>query len=476
MKPKAKILVVDDDLDFIEISKLSLEGQGYQILSAFNAKEGWKMVEKQKPDLIIMDLMMERLDSGMALSQQIKGHPQYTAIPILMLTSIARDTGMDFTPRTRVTRGLERRSLLLEAKKLREERERNLLELANEKSRTQTIIHCMGDGLLVTNRDEQVVFCNPAGRRLLGVKRPIQVGEPIAHMTNDPELLSLVEAAMNLKEGQEMASKELVARMPNDPALMANCAPVKDEKNQTIGVVTVLRDITELKELDKAKSTFVSMVAHELRAPLAAIEGYLDVILEGVGGDDPQKMHRILERSRERTRGLLALINDLLAISRMQAGRLAKEKEKLPLGILLKEIAELMKGEALGKKVTIEMAVPDDLPLVQANREDVTRVFTNLLDNAIKYNHHGGRVFLRAGADDAFVRVEVQDTGIGIPKKDVAHLFDEFYRVKSKETRAITGTGLGLSIAKKIVEGHNGHIEVESRLHQGSTFRVLLPL
>ena len=100
MKPKAKILVVDDDLDFIEISKLSLEGQGYQILSAFNAKEGWKMVEKQKPDLIIMDLMMERLDSGMALSQQIKGHPQYTAIPILMLTSISRDTGMDFTPRT----------------------------------------------------------------------------------------------------------------------------------------------------------------------------------------------------------------------------------------------------------------------------------------------------------------------------------------------------------------------------------------
>ncbi len=100
MKPKAKILVVDDDLDFIEISKLSLEGQGYQILSAFNAKEGWKMVEKQKPDLIIMDLMMERLNSGMALSQQIKGHPQYTAIPILMLTSISRDTGMDFTPRT----------------------------------------------------------------------------------------------------------------------------------------------------------------------------------------------------------------------------------------------------------------------------------------------------------------------------------------------------------------------------------------
>ena len=100
MKTKAKILVVDDDLDFIEISKLSLEGQGYRIFSAFNAKEGWKMLEKEKPHLIIMDLMMEHLDSGMALSQQIKGHPQYAAIPILMLTSITRDTGMDFAPRT----------------------------------------------------------------------------------------------------------------------------------------------------------------------------------------------------------------------------------------------------------------------------------------------------------------------------------------------------------------------------------------
>jgi len=100
MKTKARILVVDDDLDFIEISKLSLEGQVYRIFSAFNAKEGWKMLEKEKPHLIIMDLMMERLDSGMALSQQIKGHPQYGAIPILMLTSITRDTGMDFAPRT----------------------------------------------------------------------------------------------------------------------------------------------------------------------------------------------------------------------------------------------------------------------------------------------------------------------------------------------------------------------------------------
>jgi two-component system phosphate regulon sensor histidine kinase PhoR len=486
----SRILIVDDEQPIrVACAKILCE-DGAWTETAEDGRAGLERAKAIPFDLALVDLKMPQMDGMELLAHLTQLDPEIIKIVITGYATL--ETAIEavqkgaydyipkpFTPgelRTRVNRGLERRSLLLEAKKLREERERNLLELANEKSRTQTIIHCMGDGLLVTNRDEQVVFCNPAGRRLLGVKRPIQVGEPIANMANDPELISLVEAAMTLKEGQEMASKELIARMPNDPVLMANCAPVKDEKGQMIGVVTVLRDITELKELDKAKSTFVSMVAHELRAPLAAIEGYLDVILEGVGGVDAQKMRRILERSRERTQGLLALINDLLAISRMQAGRLAKEKEKLQLALLLKEVAELMKGEALGKKVTIEMGVPDDLPLVQANREDVTRVFTNLLDNAIKYNRQGGRIWLRAGADDAFVRVEVQDTGIGIPQKDVAHLFDEFYRVKSKETRAITGTGLGLSIAKKIVEAHNGHIEVESRLHQGSTFRVLIPI
>ena len=100
MKSNPKILVIDDDLDFIEISRLHLEGKGYRVRSAANGKEGWKMVAKEKPDLIIMDLMMERLDAGMALSQKIKSHPQYASIPILMLTSISRDTGMDFTPRT----------------------------------------------------------------------------------------------------------------------------------------------------------------------------------------------------------------------------------------------------------------------------------------------------------------------------------------------------------------------------------------
>jgi len=255
---------------------------------------------------------------------------------------------------------------------------------------------------------------------------------------------------------------------------MANCAPVRDEKGGTIGTVTVLRDITELRELDKAKSTFVSMVAHELRAPLAAIEGYLDVILDGVGSHPPEKIHRILERSRERTHSLLALVHDLLALSRMQVPRRPREKEKIQVADVLSDVMELMRGRALEAEITLSAEGLSGLPEIQGNREDLTRLFTNLVDNAIKYNRRGRNVFLRAKAD-AFISVEIQDTGMGIPKKELGQIFDEFYRVKRKDTRDISGTGLGLSIAKKIVEGYNGYIEVESELQRGSTFRVLLP-
>ena len=490
MTPSAKILIVDDEQPIRAACAKILAEQGAVTEVAENGLVGLEKAKGGTFDLALIDLKMPQMDGMELLEHLNKLDPDLIKIVITGYATL--ETAIEavqkgaydyipkpFTPgelRTRVNRGLEKRFLLQEARKLREERERSLLELANEKSRTQTIVQCMGDGLLVTNRDQRVVFCNPAGRRLLKVKRSLSVGEPLINVARCPEFISLVENTMNPQDGREMTSKELAPQGPSDPVLMANCAPIKDEKGQIIGAVTVLRDITELKELDKAKSTFVSMVAHELRAPLAAIEGYLDVILDGVGVEDPQKVHKILGRSRERTRGLLALINDLLAISRMQSGRVAKEKERLQVVTLLKEVVELIKGEAIERQIVVNLETPDELPLISANREDLTRVFTNFLDNAIKYNHPGGKVFIRAKVDNAFIQVEIQDTGVGIPKKEMDKIFGEFYRVKSKETQGITGTGLGLTIAKKILEAHNGHIEAESKLHQGSTFRVLLPI
>ncbi|NWF55341.1 MAG: response regulator [Syntrophaceae bacterium] len=486
----ARILIVDDEPPIRAACAKILAEQGASVETGENGLAGLEKAKAQEFDLALIDLKMPQMDGMQLLESLNRLDPDLVKIVITGFATL--DTAIEavqkgaydylpkpFTPgelRTRVKRGLEKRTLLREAKRLREERERNLLELANEKSRTQTIIQFMGDGLLVTNRDRQVVLCNPAARRLLKIKRPLQAGEPLTSVASCPDFIELVEKAMVLENDQEMTSREIPPPSPSDPVLMANCAPVKDEKGQIIGVVTVLRDITELKALDKAKSTFVSLVAHELQAPLAAIEGYLDIILDREGLEAPEKTRKILERCRDRASGLLALIHDLLAISRMESARTTREKEKLRLSGLLKEVMELIKGKALERGVEMIADLPEDLPSISANREDLTRVFTNLMDNAIKYNRQGGKVFLRAKAVDDFLRVEVQDTGIGIPPEERGKIFDEFYRVKSKATQGIGGTGLGLSIAKKILEAHHGHLEVESVLHEGSTFRVLLPV
>jgi two-component system phosphate regulon sensor histidine kinase PhoR len=486
----ARILIADDEPPIRKACAKILSEQGAVVEVAENGLEGLEKAKAGEFDLALIDLKMPQMDGMELLEHLNRMDPDMVKIVITGFATL--ETAVEavqrgaydylakpFTPgelRTRVNRGVEKRALLREAKKLREERERNLLELTTEKSRTQTIIQCMGDGLLVINRDRQVVLCNPAARRLLRIKRPLQVGEPLSRVAGCPEFVELVESAMNLKEGQEITAREIYPASPGEPVLMANCAPVKDEKGQIVGVVTVLRDITALKELDKAKSTFVSLVSHELQAPLAAIEGYLDVILEGPGFEDRKKIQKILERCRERTGGLLALIQDLLAISRMQAGRIVWGEEKLQLSILLREVSELLRGAALERDIEIKLELPEELPQVSGNREDLTRVFTNLVDNAIKYNRPGGRVFLRAKAVEGFLRVEIQDTGIGIAPPEREKIFDEFYRVKAKETQGIAGTGLGLSIAKKLLEAHNGQIEVESKISEGTTFRVLLPI
>ena len=486
----AKILVVDDEKPIRTACAKILSEEGALTQTAADGLEGWEKAKEGGFDLVLVDLKMPQMDGMELLGRLTELDADMVKIVITGYATLetavqavqkgATDyISKPFTPgelRNRVNQGLEKRALLLEAKRLREERERNLLELANEKSRTQTIIQCMADGLLVTNRDHQVVFCNPAGRRLLKVKRPIRIGEPLANMTADPELMALVNDIINLRESSAMVTKELSSLTQGDPVLMANCAPVRDEKGEIIGAVTVLRDITELKELDKAKSNFVSMVAHELRAPLAAIEGYLDVILEGIGANDPQKVQKILNRSRERTHALLALINDLLALSRMAGGSVTKEKEKVAIGGLLEEVVDFLRGKAGEKQVRLRLDLAQSLPEIWANREDLIRLFTNLLDNAIKYNRTGGDVQIRAEKDQGFVCISVQDSGIGIPPKDLEHIFDEFYRVKNAETRTIPGTGLGLSIVKKIVEAHDGHVEVESQIQQGSTFRVFFPV
>lgn len=488
MERQARVLVVDDEKGIREGCRRVLQAEGFRVAVATNGEAGLELARTAGFDLALIDVKMPGM-GGIELVRQLQ--QMDPALVSVMITGYAtietaidatRNGAHDFLPKpftpdelmAKVEKGLERRWLMLEAQRLRQERERRLLEISAEKSRLLTIINCMQDGVLVTNRDGQLVLHNPAARAMLQLRADGPLPQPVENCTPLPEIAALVASVLSSAAPEGMLSQE-VQGPDGQRTLMANVAAVKDERSEAIGAVTVVRDITGLKKLERAKSQFVAMVAHELAAPLAAIKGYLDILIGGAAGDDPEQHRQMLERSRDRASALLDLIDDLLEDSQLEAGHTSRRFESVALQEAIADAWDVVRPHAEARKISFLSALPANLPPLLADRGEMVRLFTNLLSNAVKYNREGGAVRVEARPDPNYLRVDVADTGLGIPEESLGRLFEEFYRVKSAETRSITGTGLGLSIVKRIVEAHNGHVKVESRVGAGSTFSVFLP-
>jgi two-component system phosphate regulon sensor histidine kinase PhoR len=482
-----RTLVVDDELGMREGCRRILEAEGHRVTTAESGQEALELFSGGEFDLALIDLKMPGM-SGVELLVRLREiDPQcmyviVTAYATLETAVQATKSGAydyvakPFTPEELmlvVNKALALHWLRLEAAQARAEAERSLLLVATEQSRTRTIIQSMADGVMVTNRERKLVLCNPALLRLLGIKGGLpELGEAPSLSLFPSDLLELMEEAY-AKGGMTMVARELGGGPPN---LAANVAIIRDEEGASLGLVTVVRDITEVKSIQQRMSDFASMVAHELRSPLGAIAQYLDVILTGVTAGQPEKERQILSRCRERTGALSQLVRDLLDLSRMQhLGKVERTMAPLMLGEVIEEVVAFASQSAAARKVELTVEFPAELPAVEADRDEMLRLFANLVDNAVKYNREGGAVRVAGRTTDGYVAVEVNDTGVGISQGAVERLGEAFYRVKTAATVQITGTGLGLSICKQILEAHNGHLEIESEEGEGSTFRVLLP-
>lgn len=490
MSSKARILVVDDEMGIREGCKRALAPEGYAVDDAEDGKTGLEKVGEKAYDLLLIDLMMPGM-SGLELIAKI--HLIDPEIILVVITGHAtietaveamKKGAYDYLPKpfspdallAVVKRGLEKRMLRLEAKKLYEERDQRLLELINERSRIRTIIGCMADGVLVANMEGRLVLWNAASVKMLKSRGFDVAGEPLEYYLDNQAMIDAIKEVLSATdESFSMISREIEVGDDLKTVLMANIAPIRNEEGNILGAVSVLRDITKLKEIDKIKSQFVSMVAHELRAPLAAIKGWLEIVITGEGGGDAEQKQQWLERAKDRSDSLLALVNDLLEINKMEAGKIAQKIEPVQVTDLIKKIVDFLKPEASKKGIEVKVNFPADLPLIQADQRDMEKLFTNLITNAIKYNKKKGSVTIEGEVEGSFVCYRVKDSGIGISPDHLGHIFDDFYRADDDRVKKITGTGLGLTIAKKIVNSHFGHLEVESRLGQGSEFSVFLP-
>ena len=492
MPDQINILVIDDEQIMREGCSRILSKDGWAVICAENGNQGLGEIQARSDtiDVILLDLMMPGM-SGMEVLDHVRTiDPNLLVIVITGYATVEsaveamKKGAYDFIPkpftpdqlRIVVRRALEKRTLQKEAEFLRRERERSLRDIATEKSKIKTIINCMGDGVLVCDQDGCIVLTNPAASRMLKIAETSLLGNLLSQCNLHSELSKTIEESLTTKDlGYTSVSQELSLGESAESFLRAHTAPVRNDLGETMGSVTVLQDISHLKELDKMKSEFIAMVAHELRAPIAAVEQQLTVILNKMAGEVTPKQEHLLSRAKERTKGLLTLIKDLLDLSKIEAGKMVQYKEPINLQEVIQRVVDLMRAEAENKKIDLQFSPPSQISLIHADRNSMEGIFTNLISNGIKYTPEGGKVWITLGEEGDFVKASVSDTGIGIKKEDLPRIFDKFYRVKTTETRQIVGTGLGLSIVKSIVDAHLGSISVESEEGGGTTFTVLFP-
>jgi len=487
------ILVVDDEKVIRDGTERILSKEGYEVTTVENGEQGLDCLRKSKFNILLLDLMMPGISGMEILKMVLAEHP---AILVIVITGYATVTNAveamkngayDFIPkpftpdqlRIVARRALDKLRLEREAELLRLEREKNLQDIASEKSRIKTIVNCMADGVIVTDRKNRIVLINPAATRILSIDDAELNGKPLSFCVKDEGLNQLVEGFFRGGEPSYAAiSREITIEKEKGKEifLRAHAAPVRNEEGEILGSVIVFEDITCLKELDRMKSDFVAMVSHELRTPLIAISQQISVILEGIAGEISEKQRELLIRAKERNRELITMIKNLLDLSKIESGQIVQYKEPINVNVALKKIINLMLPQALEKGIALEFEPYEPLPLINADVNNMEGVFTNLIGNAIQYTLQGGKTIVRSGVKGEYVKVEVIDTGIGIAQEDLPKIFDKFYRVKTEQTRKIVGSGLGLSIVKGIIEAHLGLIEVESELGKGTTFTVFLPI
>lgn len=348
-------------------------------------------------------------------------------------------------------------------------------KIVNEKKQTEAVIRSIAEGLVVVDAQGKVMMMNPAAEKLLGASRKEKVGKALVDDLKEEQLVSFVKGLPDSDE------KEIELVSPQDETkkvLRASTAVIENENGQTIGMVSVLSDITKQKELDSLKSNFVANVTHELRTPLVALDKSLSLMLDGEAGQLSQTQEQFLSIAQRNLKRLSILINDLLDLSKLEAGKMEVKLQPASINNVIQEAMDTLDDWAKTKSITLEKSIEDAIPEIEIDADRINQVLNNLVGNAIKFTPTGGKIILEARLSDSkrSLEVSVQDTGIGIASEDLSKIFSKFYQCGERMISDVNGTGIGLSIAKEIVELHGGKIWAESEVNKGTKFIFALPL
>lgn len=363
-------------------------------------------------------------------------------------------------------------------------------QLSEVSSKSDIVINAIADGVVAIAPDGVIQLINPAAQRLLGWPGKDAIGLDYRSVIklSDTKGHPLAEDFSPIRQGLvshkpiDNHDLELTTKSGKNVLISLIVSPVGDDA--TGGVIAVFRDITREKEEERQKAEFISTASHEMRTPVAAIEGYLGLAMNPATATIDGKAMSYLQKAHESTQHLGRLFQDLLTVSKADDARLVPHPTVIDLIALTREIVFSLQEKAKNKGVFLAFAPGENdmdgnrhitpVYYTYADQDQLREVLSNLVDNGVKYTKQG-TVTVDVKGDDQTVSVTVADSGIGIPPEDVPHLFQKFYRVDNSDTREIGGTGLGLYISRRLIESNNGHIGVNSTYGKGSTFYVQLP-
>ena len=362
-----------------------------------------------------------------------------------------------------------------------EKLEHHVSEIQRQKSRLEAVLEASPEAVVAADYKEHVTMANPAADRMLGVGTT-SLGRPLRELEVPEEVLACLREA--LATGVTIREVEIgekiywayAARIDTQDEQLTN-----GSLTESPGAILAVRDITEYRSLERAKTEFVSDISHELRTPLTTIQSAVDLIERAHERLDPLE-HRALELADQELKRIRRMVEELLTLAQMDSRRYFLEVAPTDIDEVVKSALNSIETKA--KRFGIEIrtdglsdqyASPKDGHKCVCDAQKIYQVLLNLLDNAVNYSDRGARVRVRVSEEVGFITVRVSDTGVGIPEEDIPHLFDRFYRVNKDRSRSTGGSGLGLAISKQIVDLHGGSLEVESRVSAGSTFDIRLP-
>jgi len=351
----------------------------------------------------------------------------------------------------------------------------NVEQIVAEKRKGDAVLRSIEDGVVVVDAEFRVTNMNPQAGRILGVDPEAALEKHVLEVVKDERLFDLMKQTATSGEPPEVEDgKNILSVGEGESArhFMFSVTPVVSKGEDMLGVVLLLRDVTRLKELDRMKSEFIMTASHELKTPIQSLGMSIDLLREGAADTLDDKQQQLLDAAGEELARLKSLISDLLDLSKIEAGKVQMEFDRVPPHVLVDKAAGVFTAQAEERHIELIADVPEHVPDVEADANKITWVLTNLVANALRYARH--RVVISGRHAGRWIHLSVTDDGDGIPLEYQSRIFEKFVQVESD--KSVGGTGLGLAICKEIVRAHKGTIWVDSTPGEGSTFTFTLPV